>query len=572
MSRIVRFDCYEVDLDVGELRGRGMRVNLRKQSFQVLAALLEHPGEVVTRDDLRQRLWGDSIFVDFENNLNAVVSRLREVLHDTAEHPRYIETVPRRGYRFLAAVSEPADPAEASPGRRARLVVLPFANLSGDPAQEYVNDAVTDEIITALACLSTKHLSVIARTTAMHYKGSRKDVARIGRELGVDYVVEGSVRRTGDQIQMNLQLIRASDQTHVWAYHYDMESRELFSIENAAAQTIAGQIGITPRGTARRPTEDLVAYNLYIQGRHHLFKATPEGMPKAKQFLERAIVRAPDFALAYDSLAEVYWYMGFMGYLAPKQACSIGIQYALRALEIDNSLAETHALLGMYRNGLEFVWTEVDREMNLALRLNPASPIVRMRYAANCLLPHGRTEEAIAELERALEWDPLSPNIRLWLSVVLWIGRHHDRAIEEARTLLELDPLGFVSHFIAGTAYREKAMFDEAIASFRRAVELSGELPLMLGWLGFALAQSEKTAEARAILDRLHQIARERYVPPTSFAFIYLGLGEIADAFAWMDRAIDARDQMMTPIKSYSFFDHLRAEPRFTALLHKMNL
>ncbi len=572
MCRIVRFDVYEVDLDAGQLRKRGLKIKLREQAFQVLAALLECPGAVVTRDALRHRLWPDDVFVDFENNLNAVIYYLREVLNDSAEHPRFIETLPKHGYRFIGSISQPVETSGSAPALKARIIVLPFLNLNGDPAQDYFSDAVTEEFITALACLSPEHLGVIARTTAMHYKGSQKDIAQIARELKVEYVVEGSVHRAGDQIRMNVQLIRAGDQVHIWANRYDVQSRELFDIENAAAQAIAGRIGITPRGTARKPTDDLVAYSLYVQGRYHLLGFTPEGVPKAREFFEQAIARAPDFALAYDSLAELYWYLGFQGLMPPREACSRGIHYVLRAVELDSSLAETHALLGMYRRGLEFIWPEVQREMDLALQLNPASPIVRMRYAVHGLLPHGRTQEAAAELERALESDPLSPNIRFWLVNMRWLGRHYDRAIVEARILLELHPLGYFTHVAAGMAYREKRMFDEAIDAHRTSVELSGGSPLMLGWLGLALAQGGKAAEARAILGQLHQIATERYVPPSSIAWIYLGLGETDEAFIWLDRAVDARDQMMTPIKTYSFFDPLRNDPRFHALLRKMNL
>jgi len=215
MPTTVRFDCYAVDLSAGQLYKHGIRINLRDKSFQVLAALLEHPGEVVTREDLRRQLWPEDVFVDFDNNLNTVIARLREALSDSAEHPRFIETLPRHGYRFLRSVSEPPRTPEKSRLKRTRLVVLPFLNLSGDPAQEYFSDAITDEIITVLAGLAPEQLAVIARTTAMHYKGSHKDVSRIGRELGVDYVVEGGVHRNDDQVSINVQLIQVSDQAHL---------------------------------------------------------------------------------------------------------------------------------------------------------------------------------------------------------------------------------------------------------------------------------------------------------------------------------------------------------------------
>ena len=571
--KVLRFDQYEVDLEAGLLLKRGLRISVREKSFQVLVVLLEHPGKVVTREELRRRLWPDDVFVDFDNNLNTAIARLREALSDSAEHPRFIETLPKRGYRFIAS------PFEAVRARRARLVVLPFTNLSGDPAQEYFSEAMTDEIITALAGLSPEQLAVIARTTAMHYKGSHKDVARIGRELSVDYVVEGSARRTDDRIEMNVQLIQTRDQTHLWANRYDAELRDIFSTQGAVAQAIASQIGVTPVGDKlpgrRKPTQDLVAYNLYLLGRYGLYKGTPESLATAKQHFEEAIARDSQFALAWDSLGEMHWYLGFLGFAPPREVCSTGstgMFYALRALDIDNTLAETHALLGMYRKELDYNWAEVHREMTRALELNRASPLVRVRYAMGDLMVHGRIDEAIAEIELALESDPLSPFIRTWLGMMLWFGRHYDRAIEQARMLLELEPANYLSHFAAGLYYREKRMFEEAIAAHGRSVELSGGSPLMLGWLGLALAQSGNTAEARAVLERLHAIASQAYVPPTSFAWIHLGLGEIDCAFNWMDRAIDGRDHMMAPIKVYPFFDPIRSDPRFLALLRKMNL
>ena len=287
-----------------------MRIKLRDQSFQVLAALLEHAGEVVTREDLQQRLWHDDVFVDFENNLNTAVARLREALCDSSDHPRFIETLPRRGYRFLPRVSEAPKLPQPVPATRARLVVLPFLNLSGDPAQDYFSDAMTDEIITALASLAPEQLAVIARTTAMHYKSSHKDVAHIGRELHVDYVVEGGVRRTEDQVAINVQLIQTSGQAHLFARKYDAHMRDVFSLHHSIAQGIATHIPCVaasvraetvPGRIRRKPTEDLVAYNLYIQGRYLLERdlLTSENFADAKRCFEAAVARDPEFALAY---------------------------------------------------------------------------------------------------------------------------------------------------------------------------------------------------------------------------------------------------------------------------------
>ncbi len=584
MPKLVRFGPFEADLAAGQLHKRGLKINLREKSFQVLASLLERPGEVVTREELRRRLWPDDVFVDFDNNLNAAIAKLRETLGDSAEHPRFVETLPKHGYRFIASVFEPPRAPEPERVQRARLVVLPFINLCGDPAQEYFSDAMTDEIITELASLAPEQLAVIARTTAMHYKGSQADVAQVGRELGVDYVVEGGVRRAGDRVAINAQLIRAKDQTHIWAQRYDAKLKDIFKMQGSVAQAIAAQVGITPAADKvragegaggrprKKPSEDLVAYNEYIQGRHHLTKGTAEGFAEGKQHLEKAIARDPEFALAYDALAELYWYLGYFGFMRPRDAFSAGIVHAVRAIEIDNTRAETHALLGQFHKTVEYNWPEVQREMALALRLDPNSPLVRMRYAVSGLMPHGRLEEAVAELERALELDPLSALARFWLGIVLLLWRRYELAIDESRKLLDLDPTYYLAHFAIAVCYRYQKKFEEAFAAQRRAIELSGGSAAMLAWLGLSLASGGQKAEARAFLKRLHGMATQAYVPPTTFAWIHIGLGEIDSAFDWLNRAVDECDQFMMPIKSYAFFDPIRSDPRFPALLRKMNL
>lgn len=582
-AAIVRFGEYEADLPAGHLRRRGARVRLRAQAFDVLALLLEHAGQVVTRDELRHRLWRDDVFVDFDNSLNSAVARLREALHDSAERPRFIETLPKHGYRFIAPIVE-AVQAPEQVAATARMVVLPFTNLSGDPAQEYFSDAVTDEITTELARLSPTDLAVIARTTAMRYKATHKDVARIGRELAVDYIVEGAVRRVDGRVMVNVQLIRVAYQTHVWAKRYDAELEDLFGLQNEIARELAARTSITPLpddlvvaapalgSTVKPPTTDLAAYNEYIQARSLMNRVTAESLAKAREHLERAIQRDPEFALAYDALAEVYWYVGYFGFAPPGETFSTGVLFAVRALELDSTLAETHALLGQYHKQLEFNWPEVEREMALALTLNPFSPLVRIRYAGNLLMPLGRVEEAVQELERALELDPLSTAAHTWLTVTLMLARHYERAQDEARLLLELEPASYWGYVILGGVYREQKSFEAAIEVQRKAVDLSGGSAVMLGWLGLVLGQCGNAAEARALLEQLRRMAATTYVPPTAFAWIHLGLGDVDSAFEWLDRAIDARDQLMMPIKSYPIFDPIRPDPRFTGLLRKMNL
>ncbi len=591
MPNIVRFDCFEVDLEAGQLRKRGTRIKLREQSFQALASLLEHPGHVVTREDLRRRLWRGEVFVDFDNSLNIVIARLREALGDSAEHPRFIETLLKRGYRFLARVSELAPAVEAARARRVRLVVLPFVNLSGDPAEEYFSDAMTDEIITALASLAPEQLAVIARTTAMHYKGSRKDVARIGRELDVDYAIEGGARRTEDQVAINVQLIQTSDQMHLFAKKYDADLRDVFKLHDSIAQDVVTHIpaaaGISGTGEVlgrrtKKPTENLAAYNEYIQGRYLAERLTPAGMTRAKQHFEAAIAMDPEFALANVALADLYSFVGYFGYLRPRDAYSIGLTYALRAVEIDDTLAEAHAVLAEYHKQLDYNWPAAEREMERALQLNFASPFVRLRRAVMVLMPHKRLHEAIAEIESALESDPLAVLTRGWLAVMWLLAREYDRAIKEAQAVLELEAASPWPHFFIGIAYRQKYFeefvrgnvkphfAEEAVAGHLRAIELSPGTDYFLGWLGLALGVCGRKAEARAVLEQLQR--SERYILPTSFAHVHLGLGEFDAAFKWFDRAVEERDQTMMPILSYAHFDLMRGNPRFTALLHKMKL
>lgn len=584
MPNIVRFDHFEVDLSAGQLSKRGLKISLREKSFQMLEALLEHPGQVVTREDLRRRLWHEEVFVDFDNNLNTAIARLREALGDSADHPRFIETLPKRGYRFLASVSELPRAREASPAKRVKLVVLPFVNLSGDPGEEYFSDAMTDEIITEFARLAPELLAVIARTTTMHYKGSQKDVARIGRELGVDYVVEGGVRRVNDQVGVNVQLIQVSDQTHLFARKYDAALDDIFNMQKHVASDIAGRVGIAPAPeniraglavgglTRRKPTENFAAYNEYIQARYLMGKATAEGLANIREHLEKAIACDPGFALAYDALAEVYWYLGYFGFMRPREAFSAGIVHALRAIEIDNTRAETHALLGQFHKTVEYNWSEVQREMSLALRLDPTSSLVRLRYAVSWLMPQGRMEEAVAEVERVLQSDPLSLFVRLAQVVILLISYQHERTLEAARQLLELDPTAYWAHLAMGSIYRDQGLLEKAVVAHRQALEVSGDSPPMMGWLGHTLALSGNTSDARALLERLYRKAAQGYVPPTSLAWIHLGLGEINAAFEWLNRAVDECDQLLMPIKSYAFLNPIRADPRFAALLHRMNL
>jgi adenylate cyclase len=474
--------------------------------------------------------------------------------------------------------------AAKTSNRRVRLLVMPFHNLTGDPGQEYFSDAITDEIITALTNLAPERLAVLARGTSLHYKKSRKDLVSISRELDVDYLVEGGVRRAGDQLVANVQLIQGSDQTHLLAKKYEGSMSDLFVLQNDIAQAIAVHLPVlaeyapTPTKSPHRDpdfaTEKLAAYNEYIQARYqiNMAKTSPGEIALAKQHLERALALDPLFAPAHDCLAEVCWYLGYLGIVSPRKSFSTGIVHALRALEIDNLRAETHALLGQFHKTAEYNWPEVHREMSIARQLNPNSPLVKMRYAVSELMPQGQLEEAIAELEGVLESDPLSILPRAWLGIVLVLARQFERGIENGLKMLEIDPTSAMAHFVLGLCHKYLNRTEEELACLRRAAELSGGGVMVLAWLGMALVDCGEIAEAREVLHHLYDMAVEKYVSPCSFAWIHLALGEIDTAFTWLGRAVEECDQLMMPIKNYHFLDPIRGDPRFAVLLRQMNL
>jgi serine/threonine-protein kinase len=416
----------------------------------------------------------------------------------------------------------------------------------------------------------------------MHYKGSRKDVARISRELGADYIVEGALHRTEEQITVNVQLIQTSDQVHLFARRYRAELRDIFRMQDSIAQDIGKQIPSiagTLRGerATRKVTENLAAYNEYIKGRYEMWKWTPEGVERAKRHFEAALAQDPNFALACDALANLYGYLGLWGFLPPDEAEPYRWFYGMRAFELDPTLAEPrthvayHPQKCHYQDAYSYNWVEAERDMANARDMNPNSPIVRVRHAT-VLGVLGKIEQAIAELECALELDPLSLEVHCWLVLELFFGRQYERGLKQAQQLVELESEHHLAQMMLGLIYLGAQRFEESEQAFRRAVRLSDEFPLMMGWLGLALGMGGHIAEARMLLERLREIASHRFVLPTSFAWLHLGLGDIDEAFIWMERAVYRNDEWVHPLKTYPFLDPLRADPRFHALMRKINL
>lgn len=570
----VHFGAHEADLRAGELFKHGIKIKLREKSFELLALLLEHPGDVVTRDELRARLWPADVFLDFDNNLNTAVTRLREALGDSAEKPKFIETLPRRGYRFIAPVS--ATGAGALARRGIRLAVLPFDNLSGDSAQEYFSDGMTEELITELAALAPEQLGVIARTSAMHYKGSGKEFARIGRELDVDYVVEGSVRRAEDRVRISAQLIQVSDQTHVWAKSYDRQMRDVLSVQSEVAQDIARQIDVNlPPAAKRRLVRprpvDTEVLDAYLRGLYEFSRASPRGFREAAECFELALQRDAHFAPAYAKLAIAHALSGFFGYERHCEAYPKAESAARRALALDDTSTDAHNALANVHWFHHWDMDACERELECALGLGPNDPNPHWTMA---MFQGSMTEDherAAMEASLALSLDPLSIVIRSSTCWVHYWARNHDRAIAQARAALALDENAAQAYYVLGAAARAKGAFEEAIAALEQASAKFGD-PFSLAYLGMAFGLWGKPDQARAALRRLETSCGGGRVPSIFAAFIHAGLGQNGMAIDLIEKAFDEHDAFVLWLRVSPDWDSLRSEVRFQQLLCRLNL
>ena len=623
---VVRFGTYELTPDTQELRKAGIRIHLEGQPLAILQMLLERPGRLVTREELQKKLWPTDTFVDFEHSLNAAVKRLRAALNDSADQPRYVETLARRGYRFIAPTSaasaeisavaptHAATPAVAkmplSPrGRRLRLIaiavvmlavggwgwrqwryrssapaiplirslaVLPLANLSGDPSQEYVADGMTEELIGRLSHIHG--LRVISRTSAMHFKNTQLSVPEIAKTLGVDAIVEGSVTREGSRIRVHAQLIRGATDEHIWTEEYEREYRSILGFQEEVARSVAGRIetNLTPRARASLVPATAVApeaYEDYLKGRYYFNQRTEDALNKSITNFQQAIAREPNYALAYCGLADAYALLGFRGSFPSKDALSQAKAAALKAIALDNTLAEPHASLAFIAETHEWAWATAEREYKRALELNPGDARAHHWYAGY-LMYVGRFDEGIAEAKRARDLDPLSLPVNNALAGRLLVAGRVDEALEQVRKTLEMDPHFSPAHQTLGWAYLNQGKHEQAIQELRQALQLSGKETTDLSLdLGFAYAVAGQREEARRILAKFKQQHEKGLVPSGSIAILYGALGELNEAFAWLEKAYQEHDPELTYINvPHRRFEPLRRDPRFGKLLVRMGL
>jgi len=615
---LLRFGDYELDTTAAELRRRGTSVRLQQQPCRVLAVLAERAGELVTRDEIRRAVWGDT-YVNFDQSLNFCIKEIRAALGDQADTPRFIETLPRRGYRFLLpvdgevesaseAIAEPSPkrsatyrwlslvlplvamglfvvaylgplgggaPAGAN-GERVRLAVLPFENLSTDPAQDYLSDGLTEEMIAQLGQLEPQRLAVIARTSAMRYRGRDKDIDEIGRELGADYVIEGSVRRGVDRVRITVKLIQVSDQTQLWAEAYDRPLQDLLTIQREVAQAVARSIELKLSPDFRErleqaPAVDPEAYELFLQGRHFQNRRDRHSLERSVELFSQAVEREPGFALGYVGLSQAYIVLADHGHLAPAAALPKARIAAQRALELDPSLAEAQGAVAMIRGIFDWDWEGAEKGFVRALELGPNSATLHLWYS-HVLRAQRRTEEAVAATRRALELDPLSLVINNNYGSALFYAGRYPEAAEQYRLTLEMDDEWVAGHWGLGRTLLRTGDVQEALGYLERAAELSGMTPQTLAYLAHGYGFAGQEDEAREVWAHMQEMARERYVSPYDQAVALTAVGDRDGAFEALEAAYAEHQSMLRMLVADDRLERLRNDPRFSDLARRINL
>ena len=632
-SRRLSFGVFDVDLRTGELRKHGFRIRLQQQPFQVLALLLERPGDVVSREELQQKLWPANTFVDFDHGLNKAINKIREALGDSADAPRFVETVARRGYRFIADVRvagaaamvpaaaaatldapaaitapDPPPPSPASSpttvGRRwwtwaiaavsvsalagavavwradrahapiRSVAVLPLESLSADPSQDYFADGMTDELITDLGQISA--LRVISRTSSMAYKGTRKPLPQIARELNVDAVVEGTVLRSGDQVRITAQLIDGASDRHLWSQSYQGELRNTLALQNDVARAIADQVRVTVNPQEQAALRggvqvDPAAYESYLKGRYFWNKRTANGLSTALAYFNQAIEQDPGYARAYSGLADTYALLGDWQYavMTPNEALPKAKAAAMKAVALDPTLGEAHNSLAFCLDGFDWNFSEAGREFERAIVLNPGYATAHHWYAWHLALGR-RYDEALVEMRKAQNLDPLSLVINADLAELLALAHAYDASIQQSRKTLELDPGFGLAHNHLGQAYLQKQMNRQAIEELQKAVTLSGGAATCVANLARAYVAAGRKADAAALLADLRTRSSALHTYAPEIAVIYTALGDADEAMTWLERG--AAERFNPGVLLRPGFDPLRGDPRFVELLRRVGL
>lgn len=612
---IFKFGPFDLDRQNFELRRAGQPIKLDRTPLELLFFLVEKAGTLVTREEAVERVWGQAVFIEAETSLYTAVRKIRRALQDDTGEPQYIQTVSRKGYRFIAKV-ETVDPTSLgmeSPSlaiarsrlrrwplwlsavgvlavavvllwfgthhrepNRVMLVILPLQNFSGDPQQDYLADGITEEIITELGNLDPKHLGVIARTSAMQYRQAKKDVAQVSRELGVGYLLEGSIRRSGNSIRVTAQLIRSSDQTHLWAQSYDGDLGDVLKLERNIALEVASQIRLVLseetherlKVTARVNPE---AHDAYLRGLQGWNQRSREGFQGAIANFTRATEVDPSYASAFSALARVYLLAPIFAGIPPSEAAPKAIAAAQRALSLDETLADAHTTLGFIDGHYQFDWPAAEREFRRGIELEPNNPDTHFFYSNSYLSPFGRHDEAIAEMKKAIELDPLSTRTQSFEGrTFIWARRYND-AVAQFEKVNQLDPNFALNHERLAQLYAVLGKYPDAVAEETKARMLAGENPQdVLGKMDALRRASASGAQGywqgELNLSLSQPNPPEFYARPYGRAIIYSHLGDKDQAFANLEIAFDQHDTQITELGIEPQFDPLRPDPRFADL------
>jgi TolB-like protein/DNA-binding winged helix-turn-helix (wHTH) protein len=621
----VRFGSFELDPAAYELRRDGAPVRLERQPMEVLLLLVENRGRLVSRQQIIDRLWGADVFVDVDTGVNTAIRKIRLALGDPADAPQFVETVPAKGYRFIATVVPVvADvPPETAPPVRPELpsdevvpqatrrragfatmmtvalvliaasltiamwwrdgepravarqtvAVLPFENMSGDPERDYLADGLAEETIASLGQIDPDHVMVIGRTSVMTYKRTTKSIATIGKELGVDYLVEGSVRAEGDQLRVTSKLIRVTDQVQIWSESFDRSPASVLALQRELSAVIAQQVRLrlSPErvdALARRQTRNAEAYDLYLRGRGFANQRTPATTAKAIEYFTRATTIDPGYALAWAGLAEVYGASAVNGDADPQIAGPQSRQAAQNAIAADRERAESQFARAYVYWMYDWNWPAALAGFRRAAALDP-SQALHLAVLGHLLSQLGRHDEAQVHLKRARETDPFNPMPHAISSQVAFQARDYAAALQHARQAIAVDDRFWIGHMMAGQAYAERREPEQALDAFAAAARLSGGNSKPLANRGYLLARMGRAGEAQEVLAALTSVSRTRYVPPYAMALIHAGLGDREAAFEWLDRAYAARDVHLIFLTADPKWDPYRSDSRFAALLSR---
>lgn len=622
---ILRFNDTELDVGRFEIRRNGRALRLERMPMELLILLASRQGELVTREEVVEHLWGKGVHVDADQGINTAIRKIRLCLRDTAESPIYIQTVVGKGYRFIPPISPsltavPVNQGEPSPNlegidspnislprfsrssmkkwlamavivaavaavsawlwfaHRERqdapiraIAVLPLENLSADSAQDYFVDGVTDELITELAKMGS--VRVISRTSSMQYKHAKGNLRKIASELNVDAVVEGAVARSGNRVRITVQLIRASSDQHLWANSYERDVSDILALQTEIAASVARELRVELALQVPAPTSPRIlnqeAYAEYLRGRYAWNLRREPALLEAIQHFESAIRIDPGFAQAYSALADCHTALGYLNTRSPEETFPNARLAAQKALELDNSLAEPHASLAYYYLYYARDWNASEAEFRKAIELNPNYALAHDWYGVY-LTARGRWTEALAQIKKARELDPLSMPISTDEGFSLYYSGDYDAAIKSLQETLAMDPAFPLAHLWLGRAYEEKSMYPEAIAEFEKVQKALPGWPVAIAATGWVYGRSGKGEDARRILAELNAQSKKRYVSAYAIALVYAGLGDGDEALRFLDLGLKERTNWMVWSAVDPRWQSLRGDVRFQNLLQKI--